>query len=476
VVAVVALLAVGAPAAQTAEAVDVAPSVVVSGIFADDLEPDVAADVDRAAVELGLRFRPDRDGEVTALQYYQGAQTGGVTTATLWSDGGNVLSRVSVEESTVPGWRTVELDAPVPLSAGDQYTVSYHAPYGRYPALRDDLTTPRAQNGFTLDAGAGVYRYGETSGYPTESYRGTNYLVDVVYSPLDEENPPESPTPPPVPPADDAGTIVLGRSFPNADTTGVPPGTRLTVYDGPCDIRTSGQVIDRQQVDCDLRIMAPDVVITDSIINGSVYADYTARAASFTITDSEVRVGDRPGTGIGDAFFDATRVEVTGGTRSINCYAECTVRDSYVHGQLHDPSGVHHESGIRFNTGSRLLHNTIACDAPDFPPDAGCSAAITGYPDFDPVQNNVISGNLIVAGSGGYCAYGGSTAGKPFSGQTRGIVFTDNVWQRGTLPGAGDREAVCGWWGPVTSFDVNAPGNVWRNNVFDDGTPVVPAN
>ena len=115
-----------------------------------------------------------------------------------------------------------------------------------------------------------------------------------------------------------------------------------------------------------------------------MYVDYNANEGSLSITDSTVNAGNGTGTGIGDAFFTATRVHVTGGNRSINCYAECSVQDSYVHGQWTDPRGLDHESGIRVNTNSHLTHNTIGCTAPDVPPDAGCSAAITGYPDFDP--------------------------------------------------------------------------------------------
>jgi hypothetical protein len=113
--------------------------------------------------------------------------------------------------------------------------------------------------------------------------------------------------------------------------------------------------------------------------------------------------------------------------------------------------------------------NTVACDAPDVPPDAGCSGALTGYGDFAVVQNNVIDGNLFIGGSGGYCTYGGSTLNKPFSTGTRDIRFTNNVWQRGTT-------GECGVWGPITSFDTAAPGNVWSNNRWEDGSPVAPAN
>ena len=277
-------------------------------------------------------------------------------------------------------------------------------------------------------------------------------------------------------PPSDRGLMVLDRSFPSAETTGVPDGTQLSDYTGPCLIQTDGTVIDARIVNCELRVFAHDVVIKNSLVNGSVYTDSTAGEGSFTITDSKVDAGQGKGTGIGDVDFTATRVEVVGGTRSINCYRDCTVQDSYVHGQFHDTAGEAHESGIRVNTSSTLLHNSIACDAPDFPPDGGCSASITGYPDFDPVQNVTIDGNLIRSGPAGYCAYGGSTAGKQFSGKTTNIRFKNNIWERGTQMGEGDRGFVCGRWGPITSFDSAAPGNVWENNLYDDGSVVEPAN
>jgi hypothetical protein len=152
------------------------------------------------------------------------------------------------------------------------------------------------------------------------------------------------------------------------------------------------------------------------------------------------------------------------------------VKDSYVNDQYADKTGVNHESGIRINTNSTLEHNTIGCNAPDIAPDAGCSAAITGYPDFDPVTGNTVDNNLILAGSGGYCSYGGSTAGKPFSGHTANIHFTNNIYQRGTDPGSGGVKPQCGWWGAITSFDLNAPGAIWSNNLWDDGTKVAAAN
>ncbi|MET0716151.1 MAG: hypothetical protein ABWY23_06700, partial [Mycetocola sp.] len=187
------------------------------------------------------------------------------------------------------------------------------------------------------------------------------------------------------------------------------------------------------------------------------------------ISDSRVDIGAEMGTGIGDERFTATRVHVTGGNRSVNCFRDCTIEYSYVHGQFRDSTGRAHESGIRMGSGSVIRGNTIACDAPDVAPDAGCSAALTGYGDFAVVQNNTIDRNLFVGGSGGYCAYGGSSPGKPYSAGTRDIRFTNNVWERGA-------SGKCGVWGPITSFNSAAPGNVWTNNTWKDGTPIPAAN
>ena len=154
-----------------------------TGIFANTLAPTVAVDPDRVPVELGVKFRPQSSGRVTALQYYQGRGARGVTDATLWSASGTVLARVSFATTTEVGWRTVPLAKPVGLTAGSAYVVSYHAPRGGYPTIERDLLTAKTLNGFELPARAGVYTYGSAIAFPTSTYAGTNYLVDVVFQP-----------------------------------------------------------------------------------------------------------------------------------------------------------------------------------------------------------------------------------------------------------------------------------------------------
>ena len=256
-------------------------------------------------------------------------------------------------------------------------------------------------------------------------------------------------------------------AFPNAENTGVPAGTVLTDYVGPCTITEDGTTIDAQRVNCSLRILAANVTIMRSEIHGTVNND--ADGQTFTIEDSYVDAGQGEGTAVGNVDFVARRLHLVGGNRSALC-TRCTIEDSFVHGQFRDETGTFHESGIRMDQGSTIRHNSILCDAPDVPPDAGCSADLTGYGDFAPVENNLIEGNLFMATTGGFCAYGGSSAGKPYSDDANNIKFRNNVFQRRTDDGA----RGCGYYGSVTDFDPSKPGNEWTNNTYEDGEVIEP--
>ncbi|MET1044808.1 MAG: DUF4082 domain-containing protein [Microbacteriaceae bacterium] len=453
---------------------------------------------DAQGVEVGTRFTARSTGTATGMRFWKPQDAVGSHTGTLWSARGKRLAAATFPSRTGSGWQTAQFDRSVTLKAGQTYVVSYFAPKGRYAASHNYEGTSHSPD-LTIKARAGVFAYGSKSRFPTETYRNSIYWVDVVFTttstptpsptspptpgptptpapsptaaptPTPGPSPTATPTPPPVSTPTPTPTPLPVSGFPSASTTGVPVGTALSTYTGPCRITVSGTVIDAQVVNCEpLQIDATGVVITRSQINGRVYSDDT-KTGSFTISDSQVNVGDQAGVGIGDVNFTATRVHVTGGSRSITCFRDCTVTASYVHGQFRDDTGVYHESGIRMGSNAVIRGNTIACDAPDVPPDAGCSGALTGYGDWAPVQNNIIDRNLFIAGSGGYCTYGGSSTGKPYSSGARDIRFTNNVWQRG-------ESGKCGFWGPITSFDSNAPGNVWTNNRWEDGASVPPSN
>lgn len=273
--------------------------------------------------------------------------------------------------------------------------------------------------------------------------------------------PSASQTPTPSPTASPAG-------FPTEATTGVPDGTTLTAYTGPLTITTAGTVIDSKRVTGTLTIRALNVTIRNSEINGSVYNDENGSGSSFTITDSSVKIAGL-NTGISSKNFTALRVEVTGGNRSVNCWMDCTVKDSLVWKQAR-PDSTTHQSGIRLGARSTLIGNTIACDAPDVPPDGGCSAAITGYGDFAQVKDVLVQGNLVKATTGGFCAYGGSSNGKPYP-KADNVRYIDNRFERRT---SSERTPpTCGWYGTVTSW-VAEPGSEFTGNKYTDGATVNP--
>ena len=73
-------------------------------------------------------------------------------------------------------------DQPISVQAGATYIASYHTTSGYYSATNDyfgsDIT-----NGPIMalgDGANGLYRYG-SGGFPRNSYRRSNYWVDVIF-------------------------------------------------------------------------------------------------------------------------------------------------------------------------------------------------------------------------------------------------------------------------------------------------------
>ncbi|MFI5908256.1 hypothetical protein [Dactylosporangium sp. NPDC051541] len=262
------------------------------------------------------------------------------------------------------------------------------------------------------------------------------------------------------------GRDPAGGCFPGPDNTGVPAGVKLAKYPGPCSITKAGTVISAKLVQCDLEIKAANVTIEKSQIDGTVNGANVA----FTITDSVVNAspnGIRQTTGVGESGFTLRRVEVLGGNRGVYCATSCTIADSWIHGQKIKDDW--HASAVRMGERTTVTHSSIVCDAPIQPdPEGSCSGSLTGYGDFGPIRDNTIRGNLFMATpTAAYCAYGGSTKGKPYSGQTARIVFENNVFQKGSGNGVS-----CAIYGPVGDWDPGAPGAVWTNNRFDNGTVI----
>ncbi len=257
--------------------------------------------------------------------------------------------------------------------------------------------------------------------------------------------------------------------FPNAGNTGVPSGVALTTYSGPMVVTTPGTVIDAKVINGDMVIATTGVRITRSrFVNGSVATRNSSANGQrmVDISDTEIQVGARNQKAVVGSFLTVLRSELTGGISGGWC-SDCTIQDTYIHGQYATKGEGWHESGYRMDQRTRFIHNAVTCDAPVGPNDGGCSAGLTGYGDFQAVQDNLIDSNLFMTSpDAAFCAYGGSSAGKPYSSGTRNIVFSNNVFARGA-------NRKCATYAPIGDW-TNAPGNQWTNNKWEDGTTVTP--
>ena len=140
---------------------------------------------DGSPVELGVKFRSDIDTMVTAVRFYKGPNNTGTHVGNLWTGGGAKLATATFTNETSSGWQEVALSSPVAIAAGATYVVSYHTNVGHYPISGSYFdgsgkdAPPLHATSSTSVGGNGVFVYG-TSAFPTSTYQGGNYWVDVV--------------------------------------------------------------------------------------------------------------------------------------------------------------------------------------------------------------------------------------------------------------------------------------------------------
>ena len=158
------------------------------GIWSASAVPASLDSGDANAVELGVKFRSDIAGSIIAIRFYKGPNDSGAHVVNLWSSTGTLLATTSVTNETASGWQQVQLPSAVAITANTIYIASYHSTVGRYPYSSPYFTSTGVDN-VMLHApasgavgGNGVYVYG-AGGFPTNTYQGTNYWVDVVFQP-----------------------------------------------------------------------------------------------------------------------------------------------------------------------------------------------------------------------------------------------------------------------------------------------------
>ena len=184
--AVAAIGVLPAGARPRAAAATVASTTGSMTVWPASTVPAVVDVLDNNAVEIGMKFKADVNGTISAIRFYKSTANTGTHTAKLWSSGGSLLAKATFTSETASGWQQANFASPVNITAGKVYVASYYAPKGRYSASEQYFSGKGADNGplHALASGVsganGVYRYG-ASAFPNSSYNATNYWVDVVF-------------------------------------------------------------------------------------------------------------------------------------------------------------------------------------------------------------------------------------------------------------------------------------------------------
>ncbi|MEV4497318.1 DUF4082 domain-containing protein [Micromonospora arborensis] len=175
---------IAAALAVLASAMVIAADAATSGpgtfsFFAGTDVSGVPTDPDTQPVELGLRFTSSSSGTLAAVRFLKGNGSGGSHPVSVWSARGQKLATATSTTESSSGWQEVTLPTPVPVEAGQVYVVSYHTT--RYRATQNYFNQTVTSGPLSTSGVAGVYAYG-ASGFPTSTYKASNYWVDVVFA------------------------------------------------------------------------------------------------------------------------------------------------------------------------------------------------------------------------------------------------------------------------------------------------------
>jgi glucose/arabinose dehydrogenase len=138
-------------------------------------------------VELGVKFTSDVAGFVTGIRFYKSEANTGMHTGSLWSSTGTRLATATFTGESASGWQQLDFTPPVAIQPDTVYVASYFAPNRHYSGTLDYFATqgvdspPLHALADGESGGNGVYAYGATSTFPSNTSRAQSYSVDVVF-------------------------------------------------------------------------------------------------------------------------------------------------------------------------------------------------------------------------------------------------------------------------------------------------------
>lgn len=133
---------------------------------------------DPAAIEVGMAFTSDVAGTVNGVRYYKGSDNSGTHTGSLWSAAGALLATGTFVSESDSGWQTMLFSAPVTITPGTPYVVSYAMTDGHYAVDLNGLSSGANNAPLHAPSQGGRYKYG--AGFPSGT-ANHNFWVDAVF-------------------------------------------------------------------------------------------------------------------------------------------------------------------------------------------------------------------------------------------------------------------------------------------------------
>jgi hypothetical protein len=252
-----------------------ADRVVASGcpctIWTPAATPANAAANDGQPIEVGVKFRSDIGGFVTAVRFYKGTANTGVHVGHLWSASGALLAEATFTNESVSGWQEVALAQPVAITANTTYVASYHADSGFFAIDSGFFSATGVDSSplHALQAGVdgpnGVFLYGP-SGFPSAG-GSNNYWADLVF----QTDPGPDTTPPVVlsaTPAPNANGVPLATTVRAAFSEAIDPAS---VTSSTFVLRDQGGVLIPATVSYDAATRTATLATTAGLLAQTTY-------------------------------------------------------------------------------------------------------------------------------------------------------------------------------------------------------------
>lgn len=226
-------------------------------------------------------------------------------------------------------------------------------------------------------------------------------------------------------------------AFPDAATTGVPPGTALTVVTGSLNITTANTVIDGKDIRGCVEVHAPGVVLRNSKVSCSdPYVVFSHTDGGLLVENSEIDCQNTSHTAVGDTNITVRRSNIHGCENGFDVDGDFTVADSYVHDLFN--SSVSHTDGAQLTDIAQNVtfrHNTIYANS-------GTSAIISPSTS---ISNVLIEGNLLAGGAYTlYCRQHGSGSNYRVINNHFSTIFYPSVGAYGPWTDCADEAQVTG--------------------------------